>query len=154
MSSDSFDKSTNPSTYTNFTTPFKAREMEAIRRTADPQGLKQRMYDENGHIVGTTNNDGEQVRHNPDMDLSAAGMKLKKAREMEAIRRTANPQGLKQKMYDEIGNLILSVSNDGHRHNLDMDTSAEGMRLKKVSKSYIALTVAKLFSSGTIFISN
>lgn len=91
------------------------------------------MYNADGNIVGASNNDVEQNRHNSGMDLSAAGMKLKKAREMELLRRTANPRGLKQKMYDENGNLILSVSNDGEHemHNSGMDTSAVGMMRKK-----------------------
>ena len=114
----------------------KAREMDALRKTSNPQDLKQKMYDEHGNLMAWTNNKGEQDMHNPEMDLSAEGMKLKKAREMEAIRARANPaSGLKEKMYDEYGNLVACTNNSGvqERHNLDVDTSAEGMRLKKVS---------------------
>ena len=91
------------------------------------------MYDVDGNIISASNNHGEQDRHNPDMDLSAEGMKLKKAREMDALRESANPQGLKDKMYDEHGNLVAWKNNSGvqDRHNPDMDVSAEGMARRK-----------------------
>jgi len=110
----------------------KAREMEAIRATANPQGLKQKMYDDDGNLVGASNNDGEQDLHDSGMDLSARGMKLKKAREMKSLR-SLRGSIIKPQMYDDDGNIIGASNNDGEqdRHDSGMDLSASGMKLKK-----------------------
>ena len=52
--------------------------MREIWATSKPQSLKQIMYDVHGNLVGASNNVGEQDLHNQDMDLSAAGTKMKK----------------------------------------------------------------------------
>ena len=122
----------------------KEMEMNALRAAAKPNGLKQQMFDADGNLVACANNDGEQNRHNPDMDLSPEGMMLKKQREMEELRRrrdSTKPMGLKQKMFDEGGQLNAwkSLKNNDERELSrslpigDIDSSAEGMKLKNVS---------------------
>ena len=113
------------------------------RAAAKPNGLKQQI-DADGNLVACANNDGEQDRHNPDMDLSPEGMMLKKQREMEELRRrrdSTKPMGIKQKMFDEGGQLNAwkSLKNKDERELSrslpfgDIDSSAEGMKLKNVS---------------------
>eukprot|EP00581_Thalassiosira_minuscula_P007709 CAMPEP_0183710704 /NCGR_PEP_ID=MMETSP0737-20130205/6370_1 /TAXON_ID=385413 /ORGANISM="Thalassiosira miniscula, Strain CCMP1093" /LENGTH=2090 /DNA_ID=CAMNT_0025939029 /DNA_START=109 /DNA_END=6381 /DNA_ORIENTATION=- len=113
----------------------KAREIESLRAclSGGDRHTKTQMYDADGRIVGASNNVGEQDRHNPDMDLSALGYMRKKSQEINALRATANPQGTRQKMYNERGELVGADNNCGEqdRHNPDMDLSAEGMKLKK-----------------------
>ena len=114
------------------------------RAAAKPNGLKQQMFDADGNLVACANNDGEQDRHNPDMDLSPEGMMLKKQREMEELRRrrdSTKPMGIKQKMFNEGGQLNAwkSLKNKDERELSrslpigDIDSSAEGMKLKNVS---------------------
>ena len=114
------------------------------RAAAKPNGLKKQMFDADGNLVACANNDGEQDRHNPDMDLSPEGMMLKKQREMEELRRrrdSTKPMGIKQKMFDEGGQLNAwkSLKNKDERELSrslpfgDIDSSAEGMKLKNVS---------------------
>lgn len=118
----------------------QTREIESLKSSLTRQDIRENMYDSSGNLVGCVNNEGEQNRHNPDMDTSAEGMRLKKAREMEALRATANPQGLKQRMYDEDGNLVAwNKLNDIETEEDDagppsMDLTPDGMRKKKAQE--------------------
>ena len=91
------------------------------------------MYDADGNIIGASNNDGEQDSHNLEMDLSAAGMRRKKSQEIDALRATSNPQGLKQKMYNSRGEIIGANNNSGEQdsHNTQMDVTASGMSMRR-----------------------
>jgi len=94
------------------------------------------MYNDEGEIVGYSQNEGEQHSHNPGMDLSAQGLLRKKSRELDLIRsrrESTKALGLKKKMYDEDDNLILSQSEEVKKsEEWVCETSAEGMKLKKV----------------------
>lgn len=91
------------------------------------------MYDADGNIINARNNKGEQDTHNSDMDLSAEGVKRKRLQEINALRATADPQGLKQKMYNERGEIISARNNDSEQnsHNNQMDATASGMRRRR-----------------------
>jgi len=90
------------------------------------------MYNEDGYIVSASNNNGEQDSKYPEMDTSAAGMRLKVQREMAAMKRgevvtmnhkdTTAPRELSQ---DEISSLHvllkskMNISNDSHEQDAD-----------------------------------
>jgi len=94
------------------------------------------MYNDEGEIVGYSQNEGEQHSHNPGMDLSAQGLLRKKSRELDLIRsrrESTKALGLKKKMYDEDDHLILTQSEEVKKsEEWVCETSAEGMKLKKV----------------------
>ena len=96
------------------------------------------MYNDEGEIVGYSQNEGEQYSHNPGMDLSAQGLLRKKSRELDLIRsrrESTKALGLKKKMYDEDDNLILTQSEEDKKsEEWVCETSAEGMKLKKVRR--------------------
>jgi len=96
------------------------------------------MYNDQGEIVGYSQNEGEQHSHNPGMDLSAQGLLRKKSRELDLIRsrrESTKALGLKKKMYDEDDNLILTQSEEVKKsEEWVCETSAEGMKLRKVGR--------------------
>jgi len=97
-------------------------------------GQKTGMFDIDGNIIACTNNAGEQDNQYPEMDTSAAGMKSKLQREMEALRAAGKQQDLKRQMFDDDGNVIAYIDNNNgeqDRHNRSMDLSSGGMILKK-----------------------
>jgi len=96
-------------------------------------GQKTGMFDIDGNIIACTNNAGEQDNQYPEMDTSAAGMKSKLQREMEALRAAGKQQDLKRQMFDDDGNVIACINTNGgqDRHNRSMDLSSGGMILKK-----------------------
>ena len=109
------------------------------------------MYNSKGEIVqdSTAKYKGEHNSHNPSMDLSPQGYTRKKGEELDAIRsrrESVKPTRLKQRMYDEDGNLRNSMNNGWRNEENESgtndekeeeewicETSAEGMKLKKVS---------------------
>ena len=98
------------------------------------------MYNERGEIVGDAgNNEGEQRSHNPQMDLSTSGSIKKKDAELDAIRATGRQRkGVKDRIYDSSGRLnawteLNEKDEIAEQNDQDMDLSAEGMKLKKVS---------------------
>ena len=101
------------------------------------------MYNDEGEIVGYSQNEGEQHSHNPGMDLSAQGLLRKKSRELDLIRsrrESTKALGLKKKMYDEDDNLILTQSEEDKKsEEWVCETSAEGMKLKKVRRDSFTL---------------
>jgi len=96
-------------------------------------GQKTGMFDIDGNIIACTNNAGEQDNQYPEMDTSAAGMKSKLQQEMEALRAAGKQQDLKRQMFDDDGNVIACINNNGgqDQHNHSMDLSSGGMIHKK-----------------------
>lgn len=107
----------------------KAREIElcsSLRSSTFSQ-----MHNEDGYIVSASNNNGEQDSWYPEMDTSAAGMRLKVQREMAAMKRgevvtnhkeTTTPRELSQDEKSSLHVLLkskINVSNDSHEQDAD-----------------------------------
>ena len=113
----------------------KGQELEFLKASGvQRRDVKGQMYDENGNLTaawsGLYEMDEVGEAQWDETDSSAEGMRRRKAHEVDVLLSSNNAGDIRQHMYDEHGNIVACLNDDGGLYQDDPE-SAEGMRLRK-----------------------